>query len=140
MSIDVKLDQKPIVSSKENKSRTKQIPGDQNNVNSPEFIENNNQKKIENLNISNLEKYSTLRFSCPICETDSHHHSQCKKYQNRDEFWNHIMKNRLCANCLRPGHKWLECFKEHSCKLGCLRLDKHAPVLCRKFYSKNNLV
>ena len=133
---NVKLNQKPTVSSKENKSMLNQIPGDQNNFNSLKSTGNDTHIKTENLNILNLEKSSTLRFSCPICETDSHHHSQCKKYENRDEFWNHIMKNRLCANCLRPGHKWMQCFKEHSCKLGgCLRLDKHAPVLCRKYYS-----
>ena len=130
---NLELNKKHLLSSKKNESSLNQIPNVHQNVYSPE---SNVCTKLEksSTSISYLEKSSTLRYNCPICETDSHHHSKCKKYQNRDEFWCHIKKNRLCANCLRPGHVWKECFKEHSCQLGCLRLDKHAPVLCRKFY------
>ena len=73
-------------------------------------------------------------FSCLICNTNSHTLYECNLYQTRDAYWNHILRHRLCANCLKPNHRWKECFKEKSCKLGCLRIDKHAPVLCRKFY------
>ena len=131
---NLELNKKHLLSSKKNESSLNQIPNVHQNVYSSE---SNVCTKLEksSTSISYLEKSSTLRYNCPICETDSHHHSKCKKYQNRDEFWCHIKKNRLCANCLRPGHVWKECFKEHSCQLGgCLRLDKHAPVLCRKFY------
>ena len=122
-----KLTKQPNHSSKENDliNNLPKIEGS--------FQSSNVSHPIEN-KVSSYEKSSSHRFTCQICQTDSHHHTQCNKYQNRDEFWNHITKHRLCGNCLIPGHKWRECFKEHSCKLGCGRRDKHAPVLCRKFY------
>ena len=71
---------------------------------------------------------------CPFCNTDEHSVYNCKLYQTRDEYWRHIFRNRWCANCLRTGHKWAECFRPQSCNTGCNRTDKHVSVLCDKYY------
>lgn len=79
-------------------------------------------------------KPSPVRFSCPFCETNDHSLDDCKLYDNRDSYWQHIQRKRWCSNCLRTGHRWRDCFKEQSCRLACDRLDKHVSVLCDKHY------
>ena len=78
---------------------------------------------------------SPARYNCPFCENNDHEVENCKLYDNRDLYWNHIQRKRWCSNCLRSGHVWKDCFREQSCKLACGRADKHVPVLCEKFYS-----
>lgn len=71
---------------------------------------------------------------CPFCQTNDHSVNECKLYDNRDAYWNHIYKNRWCSNCLRPRHTWKTCFQPQSCNTGCNRSDKHVSVLCDKYY------
>ena len=78
---------------------------------------------------------SPARYKCPFCENNDHEVDNCKLYDDRDQYWNHIQRKRWCSNCLRSGHVWKDCFREQSCKLSCGRADKHVPVLCEKFYT-----
>ena len=79
---------------------------------------------------------SPVQFNCPFCETNDHSDNECKKYDNRDAYWQHVMRKRWCSNCLRSGHRWRDCFKESKCALSCDRVDKHVSVLCDKYYKK----
>ena len=77
---------------------------------------------------------SPAPFSCPFCESNDHGVSACKLYDQRDLYWEHILRKRWCSNCLRPGHQGRKCFQDQSCQLSCGRVDKHVTVLCDKYY------
>ena len=79
-------------------------------------------------------KSSPARFNCPFCESQDHTEDECKLYNDRNLYWQHIQRKRWCSNCLRTGHRWRDCFKEQSCKLSCNRVDKHVSVLCDQYY------
>ena len=78
---------------------------------------------------------STVRYLCQFCASNDHDLYSCKLYDNRDLYWQDILKNKWCSNCLKTGHKWRQCYKKRNCKFSCGRLDKHVPVLCQKFYN-----
>ena len=77
---------------------------------------------------------SPVRFKCQFCQSNEHDLDNCNLYDNRDRYWEHILRNRWCSNCLKPGHQWKDCYQHQSCKLACGRADKHVSVLCDKFY------
>ena len=73
---------------------------------------------------------------CIFCSTPDHASHDCRMYNTSEGFWSHVHGDRLCKNCLRPYHKAEKCYNRSVCKIGgCLRKDKHSPVLCRLRYS-----
>ena len=107
-------------------------------------FENTHKSRLQNPSPDRREpvRYSTPtrspspeQFLCPFCETNDHSVKECKLYDSRDLYWEHILRKRWCSNCLKTGHQWRKCFKEQSCHLSCGRVDKHVTVLCDKYYN-----
>ena len=71
------------------------------------------------------------RWFCIFCASGSHSSVQCQRYQSSYEFWQKVLVDRRCRNCLRLFHRADKCYNESLCCLKrCKRQDKHNPVLC----------
>ena len=78
------------------------------------------------------------RWFCIFCASGNHSSVQCQRYQSSNEFWQKVLVDRRCRNCLRLFHHADKCYNESLCRLkGCNRQDKHNPVLCHVRYRKN---
>ena len=76
---------------------------------------------------------------CVFCWTSNHSSHQCEKFNNSKCFWNIVLEDRRCKNCLRLFHQSHKCYNRSFCHLvNCSRLDKHSPVLCHARYWKSN--
>ena len=76
---------------------------------------------------------------CVFCWTSNHPSHQCEKFNNSKSFWNIVLEDRRCKNCLRLFHQSHKCYDRNFCHLvNCRRQDKHSPVLCRIRYWKGN--
>ena len=74
---------------------------------------------------------------CIFCSTANHHSHECQKYNSSQLFWEKVLEDRRCKNCLRLYHRSDKCFNRSYCRLfGCKRTDKHNPVLCHVRYVK----
>ena len=74
---------------------------------------------------------------CIFCSTANHHSHECQKYNSSQLFWEKVLVDRRCKNCLRLYHRSDKCFNRSYCRLfGCKRTDKHNPVLCHVRYVK----
>ena len=78
------------------------------------------------------------RWFCIFCCSDSHPSAQCKRYQSSNQFWQKVLVDRRCRNCLRLFHRADKCYNESLCPVkGCKRQDKHNSVLCNLRYKSN---
>ena len=76
--------------------------------------------------------------NCVFCNHQQHSSHNCQKYSSNEDFYNMVIKKRLCRNCLRPHHHAETCFDSTFCNTpNCPREDKHSKVICRNTYSKN---
>ena len=74
---------------------------------------------------------------CIFCSTANHHSHECQKYNSSKPFWEKVLVDRRCKNCLRLFHRSDKCFNRSYCRLfGCKRTDKHNSVLCHVRYAK----
>lgn len=82
-----------------------------------------------------ISSQSTVR-SCHLCK-GSHYVGKCDKFKSVRERRDHVMKSKLCFNCLRDGHVASSCRNIGRCR-SCNR--KHHTVLCdgtsKKFVEK----
>ena len=75
---------------------------------------------------------------CVFCHTRNHSSHKCNKFNTNTKFWEKILEERRCKNCLRLFHRSNQCYDRTFCNLvGCRRIDKHSEVLCKIRYSKN---
>ena len=75
---------------------------------------------------------------CVFCFTANHASHECERFQSPKKFWEILLLERRCQNCLRFYHKSHKCFDQTFCNLkGCRRFDKHSPVLCHARYVRN---
>ena len=75
------------------------------------------------------------RWFCVFCTSSKHSSVQCHRYQDSNKFWQRVLVDRRCRNCLRLFHRADKCYNESLCHLkGCKRQDKHNPVLCHHRY------
>lgn len=98
-----------------------------------------NQKKFD---VKSKKEYVNSDVKCPVKECGlSHYLFRCPKYLARDriEREKFLKNNRLCLNCLRPGH-----FAQSCSRNGCNRCDgkKHNSTICEgnPFLGKTNTV
>ena len=76
------------------------------------------------------------KYKCIYCN-EKHSSHFCKKYSRNEAFYDILVKERRCKNCLRQFHTSEKCFDSSICKLpGCLRKDKHSPSVCRHRFPK----
>ena len=76
---------------------------------------------------------------CVICSTGNHHSHECRRYKSSKEFWEKVLQDRRCKNCLRFYHRSDRCFNKSFCNIvGCNRRDKHSPVLCFVRYRRKS--
>ena len=56
--------------------------------------------------------------SCPLCKTDTHPLFACSKFKAlpQGRMMAVVKSNRLCLNCLRPGHFVQQCKSLHKCR------------------------
>ena len=77
------------------------------------------------------------RFFCIFCHTANHSSIECQKYASSNEFWQQLLTERRCKNCLRLYHRSDKCFDRSFCYHStCRRQDKHSPILCHTHYRK----
>ena len=74
---------------------------------------------------------------CIFCNTGNHMSHNCYIYKSSNLFWEKVLQDRRCKNCLRLYHRSNKCYNKSFCvTFGCRRMDKHSPVLCRAIYAK----
>lgn len=100
-----------------------------------------NQGKMETRGERKKEN-GNFEVKCPVKECGlSHYLYRCPKYlaRSRDEREKFLKSNKLCLNCLRPGHFAKFCGHD-----GCTRCEgkKHNSTICagNPFLSKTNMV
>ena len=75
---------------------------------------------------------------CIFCTSANHISHQCHKYKCSKDYWQKVLEDRRCKNCLRLYHQSNKCFNRSFCNvIGCRRTDKHSPVLCHGRYMNN---
>ena len=73
---------------------------------------------------------------CVICQTANHHSHECRRYRSSKAFWEKVLQDRRCKNCLRLFHRSNTCFNRSLCNVPeCKRKDKHSPIVCFARYS-----
>ena len=62
--------------------------------------------------------YTPTSEPCPVCKTESHPVFACTKFRSlpHDRMITMVKENKLCINCLRPGHFSKHCKSLHKCK------------------------
>ena len=98
------------------------------------------QLDVNNFNPGNISnhiencKFPT-RHWCIFCKNYDHLSHSCIKFRSKEQYWEQILAERRCKNCLRFYHKSTNCYDHSFCKnINCYRKDKHSPVLCESNY------
>ena len=74
---------------------------------------------------------------CVVCQTANHHSHECRRYRSSKAFWEKVLQDRRCKNCLRLFHRSNTCFNRSLCNVPeCKRKDKHSPIVCSARYSR----
>ena len=65
------------------------------------------------------------------CAKNYHVLHKCDRFKNDNvsERWSLVVKRGLCARCLRPGHRYSDCYRELECTI--CRKDSHCTLLHR---------
>ena len=60
----------------------------------------------------------SLQSNCVLCKTEKHPLYACSKFKemSHDDKRNVIKVNKMCMNCLTPGHQFKSCKSIHRCK------------------------
>ena len=75
---------------------------------------------------------------CVFCSTANHNSNECSKYNSSKSFWQRVLADRRCKNCLRLYHRSDKCYSRSYCHFSaCKRDDKHNAVLCHLRYRKH---
>ena len=53
--------------------------------------------------------FNRSNIQCPFCRIQGHHAVQCRKYQDKDQRAYVANQQKLCFNCLKPGHSSAAC-------------------------------
>ena len=73
---------------------------------------------------------------CVFCNTGDHVSHECSRFKSGKMFWERVLLERRCKNCLRLFHRAENCFNQSFCYLDCSRRDKHSSVLCGARYTR----
>ena len=72
---------------------------------------------------------------CVFCATANHNSNECSKYSSSKSFWQRVLADRRCKNCLRLYHRSDKCYSRSYCHFSaCKRSDKHNSILCNLRY------
>ena len=87
---------------------------------------------------NSFHKFHT-RLWCIFCQKSDHNSHFCQRFRSKEEYWEKVLCERRCKNCLRLFHKSDSCYSHSYCRnFGCRRKDKHSPVLCSSNYFYSN--
>ena len=75
---------------------------------------------------------------CVFCNTGNHVSHECTRYKSGKMFWQRVLLERRCKNCLRMFHRAEKCYNQSFCHLGCSRKDKHSAIICHTRYAQYN--
>ena len=72
------------------------------------------------------------KYHCVFCQNKKHSSHLCKKFKRNEEFYDVVVKQKRCKNCLKQFHRSEQCFDDNYCVIkNCSRTDKHSPCVCR---------
>ena len=75
---------------------------------------------------------------CVFCLSANHHSHECWRFKSSTKFWQMVLEQRRCKNCLRLYHRSNKCFNRSFCRVnGCTRPDKHSEILCYGRYVRH---
>ena len=81
------------------------------------------------------------KYQCVFCNSRRHSSHLCRKYtayNGNEQFYNLVVKERRCKNCLRQFHQSDRCLDDSFCTIeSCKRKDKHSPCVCRKRFPQS---
>ena len=84
------------------------------------------------------DKSLNPKYHCVFCQDKRHSSHLCKKFKRNEEFYDVVVKQKRCKNCLKQFHRSEQCYDDKYCAIkSCNRKDKHSPCVCRQRFPKS---